>query len=156
MKLTLIALALAAAAWGTPIGVSGTATMFIDLSDAVLQSSLSISGSDGVRSISADCQQNGGISCGLFSDSQLGANIDGQHFSRGFFTVILGDHGNITGYDSQHNPVITEEITGYLEFVSQTCIGKACQTSYRIAAAPEPSAWLLTAGGLALFWRRRA
>ena len=162
MRLTLIAIALAVYASANPIGVTGSGTIF-DGAIGINLFSVSFFGSDGVNSVSAGCEQSGPpFFCKLVSGSSAGANIDGQHFSAGFYTFQLGDGGSITGYDSALNPVITQAISGYEQITSQVCTGtfgaRDCTTTFDVVPTPESSTWILTAAGLAglLYWRRMA
>jgi hypothetical protein len=93
----------------------------------------------------------------------LGAEIDGQNFPIGFFSIGIGGDGgsSITGYDAQLQPVIVQDLTAYVQVTSNVCMGtpgfQDCLETFNILSAPEPTTWLLCGLGLAgLYWRRMA
>ena len=163
MKLALfLALACASSLAASPMPVTGSGWFEFDLLDNTNDWSVVFGGSDGVHSVGVSAYGNGPAASspvqGAISHSRydggIGASIDDQVFSSGFYTFYLGEGGgSITGYDL-NGPVTTMPLAGSLKITSETCGGNrlfpACQGTFAVVVAtnPEPSTWGMLGIGL--------
>lgn len=162
--LTLIS---AAGALANPIAVFGSGT-FETSPRGKSGWSVSFTGSDDLNSVSATFQgffgsPLDGFLTGSNQISPMGVFVDGQYFAPGFATFSLGgEAGNITGYDSQHRVVISQDLISVIVVNSYTCDDSAavirdCSGTFYVHS-PEPgtaTAMLLGAGLLLLVHCRR-
>lgn len=161
MKATILALLLAGGAMASIVPVSGSETYTTDSSAPHIDWTISFSGVDLISGDQVSVLGCSGSGPGIGTNcwGGFGAFIDGQHFSPGSFSFILGEAGSITGFDDQRHVVIVQAISAYSQMTSVSCTdeGHLCVTQFAItpfASVPEPSTWLLTAAGLGLLWRK--
>ena len=145
-SLTLILLALAELASATPLDVTGGGSFAFGPSTNTWDVQLFPS-SDGVHSVRLDdyfgTMGNPATGGPIFSDptgTGTDAILDGVHYAIGFYSFTLSYFGNITGYDSIHNPVVSIAIIAEMGPVFERCDGNLptpCTGSFAVAA-PEP------------------
>ena len=156
MYKTALFFALSAFAVAGPIYVTGGGSFEYDLTiggAAIFNIDFSGSADGGTRSVSIHAVCNGiAPNCqGSTQSPGFGSSIDGMIFQAGFFTFSLGE-GNATGYNAQHQPIITEAISGYLTQTSTTCLNnnpETCQGLFNVGT-PEPRTFALAGIGLVI------
>jgi hypothetical protein len=171
MKLTLMALALTASVWSSPIGVSGggSGECGFNFPDNFGSWTAAFSG-PGVSVFITDFAYIDG--CGP-TNSGLTFTTGGLRTGHAFigtldstnFTVrLLGDNpGFLTLFDISHNVLASVDLVGYVQITSSVTIdcgvSPSCtdtKSQFIITSVPEPATWLLTAVGLGLPWRKRS
>jgi hypothetical protein len=156
LKIVILSTIICLSAIAGPIMISGSGHFDTDTSIAGFSTfDISFSGSNGSDSVSASDLQCQGFPLGclgpVFSGG-LGVDIDGTHFSNGYFSY---SGFSITGYNASMQPMVTESLFGYVEMGAETCIseggpGQYCQGNFTVTSTPEPASFLLTIPILAL------
>lgn len=153
-----------------PIYITGSGNYFIDQGSSNFTWDLTFSGSDGDQSTSGYFYCQGfRFSCLGQQYSPMGVNINGAHFGPGLFSW---GGTSLTGFDAQHQAVVTVQLEYTSALVSETCqpfnpLQSYCQGRFALvdhqpiqttSHAPEPGAVWLVGLGLALacnHYRRR-
>jgi hypothetical protein len=161
LKIVILSTIICLSAIGGPIMISGSGHFAIDTSIGGFSTfDLSFSGSNGSDSVSASDLECQGFPLGclgpVFSGG-LGVDIDGMHFSNGYFSY---SGFSITGYNASIQPMVMESLFGYVEMGAESCIpeggaGQYCQGNFTVTSTPEPATFLLTMPILALMALRR-
>jgi hypothetical protein len=147
-----LALLSVSAVTATPLPVSGGGT-FWNAFPGIVGWQGSIHDDQNQVLVACGAGANGGSpATGYISASCIlwgpGADINGIHFSPGgpgsVSLGLGGGGGSITGYDAQHNPLVTVDLISYVYVTSYVCSGpqnRDCDGTFKVTGSevPEPS-----------------